>query len=144
MKEKEVAVNVWGGAQERRGPSLASWVVLAQPGRSFAEIEKVVYEELERVKDEAVADWELEKARMQVRRQRAQQLQSTLARAILLGQYAVYYNDPGLLNTLEQKIHRVTKDDIQVVARTYLRDSNRTVITTVPKPKAAPPPASAE
>ncbi|MBI4483325.1 MAG: insulinase family protein [Acidobacteria bacterium] len=96
------------------------------------------------MKDEAVADWELEKARMQVRRQRAQQLQSTLARAILLGQYAVYYNDPGLLNTLEQKIHRVTKDDIQVVARTYLRDSNRTVITTVPKPKAAPPPASAE
>jgi predicted Zn-dependent peptidase len=139
VKEKEVAVSVFGGAQERRGPSLGSFVVLTRPGKDFAEIENLVYEEIERIKSEPVADWEMEKVRMQIRRQRAQQLQSTLARAIVLGQYAVYYNDPGIINTIEEKFNRVTKEDIQRVTRTYLKEANRTVITTVPKPKAASP-----
>lgn len=138
VKEKEVAVNVFGGPQERRGPSLFQFVVLARPGKDFAEIEKLVYEEVERVKNEGVAEWELEKIRMQNRRQRAQFVQGTLFRSILMGQWAVYYTDPGLINTLEEKINRVTQADIQRVARTYLKDTNRTVITTVPKPKPAP------
>ncbi len=139
VKEKEVAVNVFGGAQERRGPTLALVVVLARPGKDLGEIEKLAYEELEKLKNEPVADWELEKVRLQLRRQRAQILQGTLFRAFLIGQYAVYYNDPSLTNTVEEKLNRVTKDDIQRVARAYLKDTNRTVITTLPKPKAAPP-----
>jgi predicted Zn-dependent peptidase len=135
VKEKEVAVSVFGGAQERRGPALSSVVVYTQPGKDFGEVEKLIYEEIERVKNEPVADWELEKVRLGLRRQRAQQLQSTLFRAILLGQYAVYYNDPGLINSLEDRYNRVTKEDIQRVARTYLKDTNRTVITTIPRPK---------
>jgi len=83
-----------------------------------------------------VADWELEKVRMTLRRQRAQSLQSTLTRAIQLGQYAVFYNNANLINEIEDKYRRVTKDDLQRVARTYLKDTNRSVITTVPKPKS--------
>lgn len=137
VKEKEVATNVFGGAQERRGPSLFSAVVLAQPGKDLTGIEKLIYEELERVKAEPVADWEIQKGRMSLRRSRAQQLQSTLARAVLLGQYAVYYGEPSLLNEIEDKFARVTKEDIQRVARTYFKDNNRTVISTIPKPKAS-------
>ncbi len=139
VKDKEAAVSVFGGAQERRGTSLFSFGVNTRPGKEFAEIEKLIYEEIERVKSELVADWELEKVRMSTRRQQAQQLQSTLFRAFLLGQYAVYFNDPALINTREEKIRQVSKPDVQRVARTYLKDINRTVITTVPKPKAAPP-----
>ena len=73
---------------------------------------------------------------MSLRRARSQQLQSTLARAVLLGQFAVYYGEPSLINEIEDKFARVTKDDIQRVARTYFKDTNRTVITTIPKPKA--------
>jgi len=137
VKEKEVAVNIFGGAQERRGPSLGNLVILARPGKDLAEIEKLVYEEIERIKNEPVADWELDKVRMQFRRQRAQQLQSSLFRSILLGLYAVYFNEPGLITTFEDKISRVTKEDIQRVARTYLKETNRTVVITVPKPQAA-------
>jgi zinc protease len=144
VKEKEVAVAAFASAQERRGPSLASVVVIAVPNKDTAEIEKMVYEELERLKKEPVADWELEKVRMQLRRQRAQQLQGTLFRSILLGQYAVYYDDPNLINTIEDKYASVTKEDIMRVANTYLKETNRTVITTIPKPKAAPAPKPAD
>ena len=139
VKEREVAQAVGGGAQERRGPSLFSFVVLPQPGKDLSEIEKMVYEEVERVKNEPVADWELEKVRMSLRRSRAQQLQSTLFRALLIGQYATFYNDPNLINQIEAKYNAVTKEDLQRVARTYFKDTSRTVVTTVPKPKGAPP-----
>ena len=95
---------------------------------------------VERVKNEPVAHWELEKVRMSLRRSRAQQLQSTLFRALLIGQYAVFYNDPNLINEIEAKFNAVTKEDLQRVARTYFKDTNRTVITTVPKPRGASAP----
>ena len=88
-----------------------------------------------------MADWEIEKVLMSLRNGRAQSLQGTLSRAIQIGQNALYYNDPNLVNTIEEKYRRVTKDDIQRVARTYLKETNRTVVTTVPNPKAATPAA---
>ena len=134
VKEKELATWVFGGAETRRGPSLFSVAAIARPGKETAEIEELVYEEIERLQSEPIEDWELEKVQMQLRRQGVQRLQSTLTRAYLLAQYAVYFGDPGLINTMEGKYLQVSKADIQRVARTYLKQSNRTVITTVPKP----------
>jgi predicted Zn-dependent peptidase len=134
VKEKEVAIAVAAFAQERRGPSLNSFFVIARPTvANLADLEKMVYEEIDRIKTEPVADWEMEKVHMQLRRSRAQSLQSTLARATTLGQYAVYYNDPNLINTIGEKYAQVTKDDIQRVARKYLVYTNRTVVTTIAK-----------
>jgi zinc protease len=73
---------------------------------------------------------------MTLRRQRAQSLQSTLTRAIQLGQYAVFYNNANLINEIEDKYSRVTKEDLQRVAKTYLTEANRSVVITVPKPKS--------
>ena len=136
VKEQEIASAVFAGAQEKRGPSLFQIAALAPPGKNLTDLEKLVYAELDRLKNEPVADWELEKVRMMVRRQRAQQLQSTLGRAIGLGQYALFYGNANLINDVEDKYNRVTKEDIQRVARTYFKDTSRSVITTVPKPRA--------
>ena len=116
--------------------------MIPRPGISLDEIEKLVYEELERTKTEAVMDWEIEKVRTQVRRQLAQSFYSTRSRANTLGYYAVYYNDPGLINSVQEKIFEVSKDDLQRVANNYLKESNRTVVTTLPKAKAASPTAT--
>jgi predicted Zn-dependent peptidase len=111
-------------------------------GRDFAEVEKLIYAEIERIKNEPVEDWELEKVFASIRRSRTQALQSSLTRAILLGQFAVYYNDPGLLNSYEAKLRSVSKADLQRVARAYFPETNRSVITTTPKAGApARPPA---
>jgi predicted Zn-dependent peptidase len=133
VKEKEVATNANGGVDDRRGPSLFQFGISVRPGKDFAEVEKLLYEEVERVKNEPVADWELEKVYASLRRQRAQSLQSSLSRALQLGNYAVFYNDPGLINSLEGRMRSVTKADLQRVARTYLKETNRTVITTTPR-----------
>ena len=142
VKDQQLALSISAGPDERRGPSLFWVSVMPRPGINLAEIEKLVYEELERTKTEAVMDWELDKVRTQVRRQRAQSFYSTRSRANALGYYAVYYDDPGLINSVQEKIFNVSKDDLQRVANIYFKESNRTVVATLPKPKAAAPTAT--
>jgi predicted Zn-dependent peptidase len=54
-----------------------------------------------------------------------------------MSQYAVYYNDPNLINTRLDRLMAVTAADVQRVAAKYLTPENRTVVITVPKPAAA-------
>ena len=133
----EVLTNVNAFAQERRGPSLFTIALVLRPGKDPADIEKLIYEEIERIKDEPVTDLEMEKIRMSFRRSDVEQLSGTLGRAVRLGQYAVFYNDPGLINSYGQNFRAVTKEQIQRAVRTYLTDANRTVILTVPTPRTA-------
>ena len=137
VKDKEVALSVSAGPDERRGPSLFWISITARPGTDLAALEKLIYEDIERLQNEEIADWELSAVQMQLRRQRAQQRYSTRARANAFGHYAVYYNDPELINSVQQKYSQVTKSDLQRVARTYLKETQRTVVTTLPKPAAA-------
>jgi predicted Zn-dependent peptidase len=135
VRDKQVAVQVGAGAFERRGPSLFLVDVLITPGKDPKEVEKLVNEELERVKNEGVTDAELQKVRMQVKRSKVEQLVGTQYRARALGEYAVFYNDPNVINTGNDRLTSVTKEQIQRAARTYLTESNRTVLATVPKPQ---------
>jgi zinc protease len=135
VKNKEILVNASGGISDFRGSCLLSLGVAAKPGKDLAQVEKSVYEEIARVRDELVADAEIDRARTQWRRARVQSLQSTMSRATLLGQYAANYNDPALINTAWDKINRVDAAEIQRVARAYLKESNRTVVIALPKPK---------
>ena len=137
IKDKEVALSASAGPDERRGPSLFWFSITARPGTDLAALEKLIYEDIERLQNEQIADWELSKVQMQLRRQRAQQRYSTRARANAFGHYAVYYNDPQLINSVQQKYSQVTKSDLQRVARTYLKETQRTVVITMPKPAAA-------
>jgi len=85
-----------------------------------------------------VSDAELEGAKRQLRREHAQQLQSTLARALMLGEYAAVFRDPGMINTLSRRIEAVTKADLQRAAQLYYKDTNRTVVVTMPKAGSRP------
>jgi len=136
VKEKEMATSAFGGAGERAGPSTFRIGVMIRPGKTFEEVEKLVYDEIDRLANEPVSDEELGKVRMMMRRQQASSLQGTLNRAAQLADYMAVEGDPNLINTYQDKFNSVTKADIQRVARTYLKATNRTVITTTPKPQA--------
>jgi predicted Zn-dependent peptidase len=138
VKEKELALSVYADAEEKRGPSLFWFSLMARPTTDLGALEKLLYEEIQRIQKSPVEDSELNKVRMQLRRQRAQQLYSTRSRANSLGHFAVYYNDPGLINKVWARYEQITQADIQRVAQKYFTDSNRTVVTTLPKAAAAP------
>jgi len=138
IKEREVAVSVSSGPDERRGTSLFWITVVVRPEKNPGEAESLVYEEVERLQNEPVDDWELDKVRMKVRRQHSESLYSTRSRANTLGHYAVYYNEPALINTLLDKVATVKKPDLQRVASTQFRAAKRTVVTTLPQSSKVP------
>jgi predicted Zn-dependent peptidase len=135
VKEKEMLTNVGGFMDEKRGVGALYTNATLRPGVKPEDVEAVVYAEIDRLKKEPIADWELQKAKNTTRRNFINGLQSSLNRAVTMGQYTVYYNEPNLINTRLDKVNAVTKEDVQRVANKYLIDTNRTVVTTMPKAK---------
>ncbi len=133
VKEKQQALQISELSNGHRGPGLIMFIAFVHPGIDPTEIEKSLSAEIERVKTEGVTDLELEKIRMRDARERVAGLQSSMSRAMQMGEYAVYYNDPNMINTLLEKVQKVTKEDIQRVARKYLVDTHKTVVITMPQ-----------
>jgi predicted Zn-dependent peptidase len=136
VRQKQLATSAAAGADESRGPGLFQAFATVAPGKSPADVEAAIYEEIEKVKTGPIEDWEIEKAHNSARRAAAASATSTLQRAIMLGQYALFYNDPNLINTRADRIVKVTAADVQRVAKKYLTKENRSVIITVPRPAA--------
>jgi len=133
VRDKEMVTNVSSNARESRGVGAFAVTATLRNGVKPADAEEAIYEEIARLQKEPIADWELQKAKNSARRNFINGLQSSLSRANTIGQYAVYYGDPNLINTRLDKVAAVTKEDVQRVANKYLQPTNRTVVTTVAK-----------
>lgn len=133
VREKRLAVNASAGNPDKRGPGLFQMSATVALGKSPADVEAALYEELEKLKNGPIADWEMEKAHNLAIRQRAGALTSTLTRAIQLGEYALFYDDPNLINTRAENYKKITAADVQRVAKKYLTKENRSVVITMPK-----------
>jgi predicted Zn-dependent peptidase len=136
VKDKEMVTGVGGFMDEKRGVGGFYTNATLRQGVKPEDVEAVIYAEIERLKKEPIADWELQKAKNTTRRNFINGLQSSLNRAVTLGQYTTYYNEPNLMNTRLTKVAAVTKEDVQRVANKYLVDTNRTIVITTPKAKA--------
>jgi zinc protease len=137
VKEQQLAAQVNGSQQGQRGVGAALMFITPRPGRSLDDIEKSIYAEIDKLKKEPPTDAEIAKIRAQLRYRRAVSLQGSLLRAIQFTENATFFDDPNLINTVEQKYAAVTRQDLQRVANQYFDASNRSVIITLPKPKAA-------
>jgi zinc protease len=138
VRQQQLATQASANKGESRGPGLFQSVIGVAPGKSPADAEKAVLAEVEKVKESGVQDWEVEKARASARRNLVSGLQSSLQRAVLLTQNALFYNDPERINSRAKMISDVTAADVQRVAKMYLTDANRAVITTMPKAAVRP------
>ena len=136
VRQRQLSPGVNAFKGESRGPGLWRIMATLSPGQDMTALEAAIDTELERIKTGNIADWEMEKARSTARRNLVSSLQRSLQRAILLSQYALFYDDPGLINTRADRIAAVTADDVQRVARQYLTRQNRTLVVTNPKPAA--------
>jgi len=139
VRQKQLSSSVFASAGESRGPGLFRISGTVMPGKSIADLEQAVYDEVERLKTGPIEAWEIEKARNSAKRSFLSSLTSSLSRAVMLSQLAVYYNDPGLLNTRYERLSAITVADVQRVAKQYLTPQNRTVVITNPKPATPVP-----
>ena len=137
VHDKQLAINVFSGVQERRGPSLFRVVAIPRPGVKMEDLEKAVYDEFEAVKKDGITAQELEKARIQILRGDIQGRANDLNLANRIGFLAVYYNDPNLINTGYEKMAAVTADQVKQAAQKYLVPEHRSVMVTTPTGRPA-------
>ena len=95
------------------------------------EIEKAVYEELDRIQREPPTDVELQRVRNQTEASSIQRLQSNFGLALQLSNSEALWYDWRQTFRDQAALSRVTAADVQRVARRYFTPTNRTVATLV-------------
>jgi len=132
----QLALSVGGGSGFAFDPTL--FEISAQPkaGVDPAAVEKAIYEELDRVKADAVTNEELEKAKNILLSDFYRTIRTISGRSNAIGTYEVFFGDHRKLFTAADDFAKVTTADVQRVAKEYFGADNRTVATLVPE--AAP------
>jgi zinc protease len=138
VKQKQLATQVFVQASERRGPSLLMIFAFVRPGVNPDDCRKEILDQIENLKKEGISAQELEKARVQDLRSHIQRRQTALGAAMLLGQYAVYFDDPDLINTMLDKYNAVTADQVRAGAQKFLVSNEMSIVTDLPAAKQKP------
>jgi len=112
-------------------PSVFSVTAQVMPEKDPLEVEKAIYDLLERVKSEPVNERELEKAKNQIEAAFVFGQDSVFGQAMRTGQYEATARWQ-LLDSYLAGIRKVTTADILRVAKKYLDPDQRTVGVLMP------------
>ena len=108
-------------------------------GKSPAEAEKSLGEQLDKVLKEGITEGELEKAKNRFVTGKLLERETNNGKASALGEAAVIYRDPNRVNTDLAKLQAVTAPQIKEVLNRYLTGKKKVVIEYLPdamKPSA--------
>lgn len=122
-----LAAEAFSGIPGEKYPGLFIFMAVPMQGKTDAECEKAVLEEIERMKTTPVTDEELARVKTRAKGDFIRGLQSNMGMANQLAYYEVIAGDWKALFTELDKIDKVTKDDIQRVAKQVFTEANRTV-----------------
>jgi predicted Zn-dependent peptidase len=132
VHDRQLVSQISVGTDDRRGPDLFSVFGLVAEGHTPSEVERHVYEEIERIAREGVTDRELQRVRNQVRSFFLFSLQSNLDRARNLAEHEMYRGDANLVRGELDHYLAVSRADVQRVAGRYFAETNRTVLHVMP------------
>lgn len=112
--------------------------VTARPGIGLSQLEKVVQEEIDRIKNENPSDRELTRVVNQSESRFLTQIERSggfSGKANQLNEYFFYTGNPDYFNEDLQRFKSVDPADISAAARKYLRSDARIVMSIVPEGK---------
>ena len=133
VDKDQIALDVSSNVEPAFDPTIVEIVAQPKQGVDPQTCERAMYEELERAKDAAISDTELEKAK-NIRLVEFYRLMRTISgRANTIGTYEVFFGDYHRLFDAAKNYSAVTKEDVQRVAKAYFGANNRTVGTLLPQ-----------
>ncbi|MBE3111287.1 MAG: insulinase family protein [Acidobacteria bacterium] len=133
VREEELAIDVGGGIQETIDPLLFSIDVKPRPGVDLDKIDRIIEEELAKVKAEGITPQEYAKAMNIIRNDFYMSLQTISGKAGQLGSTELLYGDFARLFTVMDDYAAVKIDRIKVAAGKYFTDNNKTIGKLIPE-----------
>ena len=129
------SMNLLGNMFDINGPTLYMAWLFHDKDKSADDIIKALDEDVTRLQTQPVDAATLDRARMKMRSSLYDAVEGFFGfgRADLLASFALFNDDPGMINRIEGEFAKVTPELIQRTAQEYLRPTNRTILTVVPK-----------
>jgi len=134
VKGAGVASSVSVSLDESPGPNLLEVSAVVASGKDAAQVEQMIYGEIDRIARNGVPPQELQRLATDARRQHAFDLVSTYARAVALAEWLAAYGSPDGVNDWERRNSQVSSEDVRRVAQKVFAPSNRTVLLALPAP----------
>ena len=137
VDKDQLALGVEGGTELALDPTL--FLISVQPKEGIApeKVEKVLYEEIDRVKSGGITDNELQKAKNILLANFYRQMKTINGKANTLGSYEIFFGDYKKLFSAADDYAKVNLDDVKRVAAKYFGEKNRTVATLIPEKETA-------
>jgi len=127
VDNKQLATQVFTGYGESFDPTLFQFYAVAAKGIHETDLEKAIYEELEKIKTEGISDTELQKIKNQKLMEFYEQVETINGKSNNIGTYEVFFGDYRKMFDAPANYNKVTAADVQNVAKKYFTKSNRTV-----------------
>jgi zinc protease len=132
IDEQRIALSAGAGYSNfNKYPHLFYLYGTALPGKKIDDIEKALYEEVEKIKNQPPEEREVQKAKNQVEADFIMNQDSIFYRAMIIAEFELI-RDWKLKDEYLEGIRKVTPDDVQRVAKKYLVEDQRTVGTLIP------------
>jgi zinc protease len=127
VDKKQLATQTFTGYDESFDPTLFQFYAVANKNVNEADLEKAIYEEIEKIKKEGITETELQKIKNQKLIEFYGQVETINGKANNIGTYEVFFGDYKKMFDAPVKYNQVTADDVKRVANKYFTKTNRTV-----------------
>lgn len=135
VREQQVAASVdVDYSTVARYPSLFTIDAVPSKGKSVAEVEQAIAQEIDRLKHEPVSPAELDRVKAQVTAQDVYGRDSVFNQAMIIGMLETSGLNWRYMDTYVKSIQAVTAEQVQAVANKYLNPTNMTVAVLKPLP----------
>ncbi|MEW6126292.1 MAG: pitrilysin family protein [Acidobacteriota bacterium] len=135
VDKDQLALSVRGGLGFGFSFDPSLFEITAQPKDGVAPetVEKVIYQEIDKLKTELITDKELEKAKNILLADFYRTQKTINGKANTLGSYEVFFGDYKKMFNAADDYKKVTKEDVQRVVKKYFSENHRTVATLIPE-----------
>jgi predicted Zn-dependent peptidase len=127
VDNKQLATTISASYGESFDPTTFDFSAIAAKGVKETDLEKAIYEELEKIKTGGVTDKELQKVKNQKLIEFYNQVQTIDGKSNNIGTYEVFFGDYKKMFEAPDRYNKVTADDIKRVANAYFKNTTRTV-----------------
>lgn len=131
VKGEESVVQLFGFTDERRGPSGVAIGAIPKPGMDLSRIRNTIMSEIKDLAENGPTAEEMQKLRNQLINDTVRGRQSSLSRAQQIAEFALYDQDPELINYELEELLEITNDQIRKAVDKFLNTENRALLEIV-------------
>ncbi|TAN71943.1 MAG: insulinase family protein [Gallionella sp.] len=140
VREQQIASGAGAGYESTsRGPSLFTLEATPSEGKSVADVEAALRQEIALLVKDGVSDEELKRVKTQVMAGEVYKRDSLFYQAMQIGQMESIGLGHRAIPAMLEKLQAVTAEQVQQVAKEFLQDDNLTVAVLDPQPLSGKP-----